>query len=287
MTDIPSIQWFPGHMAKTRRIMQENLPLVDIIIELTDARIPASSRNPEIDKLTGGKPRIVLLNKCDAADEKTLQLWCDFYKKQGVSALPTDCRSGRGLNKFKPLVRTVLAEELARREQKGMAGKPVRMMIVGIPNAGKSSFINRMANARRTKVEDRPGVTRNKQWVSLDTGMDLLDMPGVLWPKFEDPTAGERLAFTGAIKDDVIDIEVLAMRLLELLNRDYHDMLCTRYALSEEETKDIEPPDLLALIGRKRGMLLQKGEVNTERAAIMVLDEFRSGAIGRITLEKP
>ncbi|MEF9853721.1 MAG: ribosome biogenesis GTPase YlqF [Hydrogenoanaerobacterium sp.] len=287
MTDIPSIQWFPGHMAKTRRIMQENLPLVDIIIELTDARIPASSRNPEIDKLTGGKPRIVLLNKCDAADEKTLQLWCDFYKKQGVSALPTDCRSGRGLNKFKPLVRTVLAEELARREQKGMAGKPVRMMIVGIPNAGKSSFINRMANARRTKVEDRPGVTRNKQWVSLDTGMDLLDMPGVLWPKFEDPTVGERLAFTGAIKDDVIDIEVLAMRLLELLNRDYHDMLCTRYALSEEETKDIEPPDLLALIGRKRGMLLQKGEVNTERAAIMVLDEFRSGAIGRITLEKP
>ncbi|MEG0116166.1 MAG: GTPase, partial [Hydrogenoanaerobacterium sp.] len=160
-------------------------------------------------------------------------------------------------------------------------------MIVGIPNAGKSSFINRMANARRTKVEDRPGVTRNKQWVSLDTGMDLLDMPGVLWPKFEDPTVGERLAFTGAIKDDVIDIEVLAMRLLELLNRDYHDMLCTRYALSEEETKDIEPPDLLALIGRKRGMLLQKGEVNTERAAIMVLDEFRSGAIGRITLEKP
>ncbi|MEG1954250.1 MAG: ribosome biogenesis GTPase YlqF [Hydrogenoanaerobacterium sp.] len=287
MTDIPSIQWFPGHMAKTRRIMQENLPLVDIIIELTDARIPASSRNPEIDKLTGGKPRIVLLNKCDAADEKTLQLWCDFYKKQGVSALPTDCRSGRGLNKFKPLVRTVLAEELARREQKGMAGKPVRMMIVGIPNAGKSSFINRMANARRTKVEDRPGVTRNKQWVSLDTGMDLLDMPGVLWPKFEDPTVGERLAFTGAIKDDVIDIEVLAMRLLELLNRDYHDMLCTRYALSEEETKDIEPPDLLALIGRKRGMLLQKGEVNTERAAIMVLDEFRNGAIGRITLEKP
>lgn len=287
MTEIPSIQWFPGHMAKTRRLMQESLPLVDIIIELTDARIPASSRNPEIDKLTGGKPRIVLLNKCDTADEQILKLWCDFYKEQGVAALQTDCRSGRGLNKFVPLVREVLAGELEKRELRGMAGKPIRMMIVGIPNAGKSSFINRMANAKRTKVEDRPGVTRGKQWVSLDKGMDLLDMPGVLWPKFEDKTVGEHLAFTGAIKDDVIDIELLAIRLLELLNRDYSALLCARYGLTEDETTGIEPHDLLALIGRKRGMLLPKNEVNTERVAIMVLDEFRSGAIGKITLEKP
>lgn len=287
MTEIPSIQWFPGHMAKTRRLMQESLPLVDIIIELTDARIPASSRNPEIDKLTGGKPRIVLLNKCDAADERVLQQWCDFYKRQGIAALPTDCRSGKGLNRFLPLVREVLAEELARREQKGMSGKPIRMMIVGIPNAGKSSFINRMANAKRTKVEDRPGVTRGKQWVSLDKGVDLLDMPGVLWPKFEDPLVGEHLAFTGAVKDDVIDIELLAMRLLELLNRDYHKLLCARYGLTEAETEGTAPDGLLALVGRKRGMLLAKGEVNTERAAITVLDEFRSGKLGKITLEKP
>lgn len=287
MTDAPSIQWFPGHMAKTRRLIQANLPLVDIIIELTDARIPASSRNPEIDRLTGGKPRIVLLNKCDAADEALVRAWCDYYRRQGVPALPTDCRSGKGLGQFIPLVREVLADELKRREQKGMAGKPIRMMIVGIPNAGKSSFINRMANSKRAKVEDRPGVTRGKQWVSLERGVDLLDMPGVLWPKFEDQAVGEHLAFTGAVKDDVVDIELLAMRLLDLLNREYHGLLCARYNLTDEETDGIEPYDLLELVGRKRGMLLAKSEVNTERAAIMVLDEFRSGKIGRITLERP
>ncbi|RPF48811.1 Ras superfamily GTP-binding protein YlqF [Hydrogenoanaerobacterium saccharovorans] len=287
MTEIPSIQWFPGHMAKTRRLMQANLPLVDIIIELTDARIPASSRNPEIDKLTGGKPRVVLLNKCDAADEHIIAKWCDYYKKQGVAALPTDCRSGKGLKQFIPLVKEVLSDELERREKKGMSGKPIRMMIVGIPNAGKSSFINRMANSKRAKVEDRPGVTRGKQWVSLDKGYDLLDMPGVLWPKFEDPTVGEHLAFTGAVKDDVLDIELLAMRLLDLLNREYHNLLCSRYNLTDEETAEIEPYDLLKLVGKKRGMLISGGEVNTERAAIMVLDEFRSGKIGRITLENP
>lgn len=287
MTEVPSIQWFPGHMAKTRRMMRENLPLVDVIVELTDARIPAASRNPEIDGLTGGKPRIVLLNKCDAADERLVKAWCDYYTRQGVAVLPTDCRSGRGLKQFIPKVKEVLNEELARREKKGMSGKPIRMMIVGIPNAGKSSFINRMANAKRTKVEDRPGVTRGKQWVSLDKGFDLLDMPGVLWPKFEDPAVGEHLAFTGAVKDDVIDIELLAVRLLERLNRDYRGLLCARYNLTDDETKDIEPLALLELVGKKRGMLIAGGGVNTERAAIMVLDEFRSGTIGRITLESP
>lgn len=287
MSEIPSIQWFPGHMAKTRRQMKECLPLVDIIIELTDARIPASSRNPEIERLAAGKPRVVLLNKCDAADETATRAWCAYYTQRGVAVLPTDCRSGKGLAQFVPLVRGELRDELLRREKRGMAGKPIRMMIVGIPNAGKSSFINRMANAKRAKVEDRPGVTRGRQWVSLDGGLDLLDMPGVLWPKFDDPAVGERLAFTGAIKDDIMDIELLATRLLELLQQDYAAMLCARYGLSEEEIGTAEPYDLLCLVGKKRGMLIAGGEVNTERAAIMLLDEFRSGKIGRITLELP
>lgn len=285
MSDTPSIQWFPGHMAKTRRLMKECLPLVDILVELTDARIPASSRNPEIELLAAGKPRVVLLNKCDAADEAATKAWCAYYQKQGVPALPTDCRSGKGLSQLVPLVRSVLSEELLRRERRGMAGKAIRMMIVGIPNAGKSSFINRMANSKRTKVEDRPGVTRGRQWVSMDGGLDMLDMPGVLWPKFDDTAVGERLAFTGAIKDDIMDLELLAIRLLELLQRDYCAMLCARYGVTAEEIANVQPHDALCIIGRKRGMLISGGEVNTERAAVMLLDEFRSGKIGRITLE--
>lgn len=287
MTEAPSIQWFPGHMAKTRRLMRESLRLVDIVVEVIDARIPISSRNPELPGLVGQKPRVVLLNKCDAADDAITRDWCSYYKEQGIVAIPTDCRSGKGIKQFVPAVKEVLRPQLERRAQKGMQGAPIRMMIVGIPNVGKSSFINRMAGSRRTKVEDRPGVTRGRQWVNLENGIDLLDMPGVLWPKFEDKRVGEYLAFTGAVKDNVVDIELLSMRLLELLNGRYHRLLCDRYKLTDEETAEIEAYDLLKLVARKRGMLQPGGEANTERAAIAVLDEFRSGKIGKITLETP
>lgn len=281
------IQWFPGHMAKTRRLMKENLPLVDVVVEITDARVPASSRNPEMKNLVGGKPRVVVLNKCDMADEALTAEWIEYYRTKGVRAVAMDCRSGKGLNKLVPTVKEVMKKELEKRAAKGMEGKPIRMMIVGIPNVGKSSFINRVAGGKRAKVEDRPGVTRGKQWVTLEKGIDLLDMPGVLWPKFDDKTVGEHLAFTGAIKDDILDTELLAMRLADLLNREYHSLLCERYRLTDEETADIEPYDLLSLIGAKRGMKISGGEVDTERAAAMLLDEFRGGKIGRMTLETP
>ena len=281
------IQWFPGHMAKTRRLMKANLPLVDVVVEITDARVPASSRNPEMKNLVGGKPRVVVLNKCDMADEALTAEWIEYYRANGVKAIAMDCRSGKGLNKLVPTVKEVIKKELEKRAAKGMEGKPIRIMVVGIPNVGKSSFINRVAGGKRTKVEDRPGVTRGKQWVTLEKGMDLLDMPGVLWPKFDDKTVGEHLAFTGAIKDDILDTELLAMRLADLLNREWHSLLCERYKLTDEETADIEPYDLLSLIGAKRGMKVSGGDVNTERAAAMLLDEFRGGKIGRITLEMP
>ena len=281
------IQWFPGHMAKTRRLMKANLPLVDVVVEITDARVPASSRNPEMKNLVGGKPRVVVLNKCDMADEGLTAEWIEYYRTNGVKAIAMDCRSGKGLNKLVPTVKEVMKKELEKRVAKGMEGKPIRMMIVGIPNVGKSSFINRVAGGKRAKVEDRPGVTRGKQWVTLEKGIDLLDMPGVLWPKFDDKTVGEHLAFTGAIKDDILDTELLAMRLADLLNREYHSLLCERYRLTDEETAGIEPYDLLSLIGAKRGMKISGGEVDTERAAAMLLDEFRGGKIGRMTLEMP
>lgn len=281
------IQWFPGHMAKTRRLMKANLPLVDVVVEITDARVPASSRNPEMKNLVGGKPRVVVLNKCDMADEALTAEWIEYYRANGVKAIAMDCRSGKGLNKLVPTVKEVMKKELEKRAAKGMEGKPIRIMVVGIPNVGKSLFINRVAGGKRTKVEDRPGVTRGKQWVTLEKGIDLLDMPGVLWPKFDDKTVGEHLAFTGAIKDDILDTELLAMRLADLLNREWHSLLCERYKLTDEETADIEPYDLLSLIGAKRGMKVSGGDVNTERAAAMLLDEFRGGKIGRITLEMP
>lgn len=287
MTEEISVQWFPGHMAKTRRMMQSNLKLVDIVVELTDARIPQSSRNPEIDRIVGQKPRVVLLNKCDAAGDAVTKRWIAWYAQQGIPAIATDCRSGKGLNAFLPLVRETLKEQIARWEKKGLKGRPIRMMIVGIPNVGKSSLINRLAGSRRAKVEDRPGVTRGKQWVTLDKGVELLDMPGVLWPKFEDKTVGERLAFTGAVKDDIMDVELLAVRLLEVLTSlNYGSLLSARYKLEPEELEG-SGYDILQAIGRRRGMLVAGGEINTERAAITVVDEFRAGTIGRISLEQP
>lgn len=295
MGDTTKVQWFPGHMAKTRRIMQSNLKLVDVVVEITDARIPYSSRNHEMDRLVGSKPRLLLLNKADSADEAVTSQWIDYYKKKGITAVATDCRSGKNINKFKSALKELMAEQVKTWEAKGMHGRPIRMMIVGIPNVGKSSFINRLAGSKRAKVEDRPGVTRGKQWVTLDDNTELLDMPGVLWPKFEDKTVGERLAFTGAVKDNILDTEYLACRLLELLCEEYPEMLVGRYNISLEDLPEnddmtagcLKGFELLERIGRKRGFLISGGEINTERAAAAVLDEFRAGKLGRISLERP
>lgn len=285
-TEMKNIQWFPGHMAKTRRLIKANLSLVDAIVEIVDARTPMSSSNPEMESLTSGKPRIILLNKCDLADEKSTQIWVNHFKKKGCAAIPVDCKSGKGLKNFLPTVKNqVLSELMEKREAHGMSGAALRLMVVGIPNAGKSSFINKMAGSKRAKVEDRPGVTRSKQWVKIDNNVELLDMPGVLWPKFEDQEIAVRLAFTGAISDAILDIETLAMKLLSYLAEQYPDSLADRYKIqAESEDTGLE---LLEEVGRKRGMVISGGEINTERAAITVLDEFRSGKLGRITLELP
>lgn len=284
--DIKTIQWFPGHMAKTRRAIAANLKLVDAVVEIIDARTPMSSRNPEIDSLTARKPRIVLLNKCDLADSNATSAWVNYLKSENVTALAVDCKSGKGLNKLMSTLKaTVLKELMDKRQRSGMTGAPVRLMILGIPNVGKSSLINRLAGSKRTKVEDRPGVTRVKQWVKLQDNTELLDMPGVLWPKFEDQSAAVRLAFTGAISDDILDIETLAMKLLSYLAESYPQSLTERYKLDIDENDD--GLSLLEKVGRKRGMVVSGGEINTERAAITVLDEFRSGKLGRITLELP
>lgn len=284
--DMKTIQWFPGHMAKTRRAIAANLKLVDAVVEIIDARAPMSSRNPEIDQITSKKPRLVLLNKCDLADPGATQAWINALKSDSVTALAVDCKSGKGLNKLMGALKsTVLAELMEKREKNGMAGAPIRLMILGIPNVGKSSLINRMAGSKRTKVEDRPGVTRTKQWVKLKDNTELLDMPGVLWPKFEDQGAAVRLAFTGAISDDILDVETLAMKLLSFLAESYPQSLADRYKIELSEEDD--GLALLEKVGRKRGMVVSGGEINTERAAITVLDEFRSGKLGRITLELP
>lgn len=285
-TEMKAIQWFPGHMAKTRRLIQSNLSLVDGIVEILDARTPLSSRNPEMDRLTTGKPKMILLNKCDMADEKITSLWIDYFKSIGITAIAVDCKNGKGVKNFLPVLKSkVLNELLEKRNAQGMVGRPIRLMIVGIPNVGKSSFINKMAQSKRAKVEDRPGVTRTKQWVKIGEGAEMLDMPGVLWPKFDDQNVACKLAFTGAIKDDILDIEALAMKLLANLAVNYPDTLASRYKIDISENDS--GFDLLEKVGRKRGMLISGGEINTERAAITVLDEYRSGKLGRITLEKP
>lgn len=275
-----NIQWFPGHMTKTRRLIEADLKMVDAVVEVTDARIPESSRNPIIDELCGKKPRIMIMNKCDAADEKATEAWKRFYEKRGMCVIVCECRSGKGVNKFLPAVKKLLRELTERRKARGMIGKAMRLMVVGIPNVGKSSFINRMANSRKTKVGDRPGVTRGKQWVTIDKDVELLDMPGILWPKFEDKDVAQRLAFTGAVKDEVMDSEVLARALGAVLLQDYSELMKARYGISGEG-------DVLVEIANARKMLVSGGEPDTERAAAALLDEFRGGKIGRITLDKP
>lgn len=282
------IQWFPGHMARTRRKITESMKLIDMVVEVVDARIPLSSRNPEMDTLTAGKPRLVLLNKADLADEAATARWVSYYNSIGVKALPVDCKSGRGLSKITPLMRETLKDEIAVWQQKGMVGRSVRAMVAGIPNVGKSSFINRLSKGTKAKAEDRPGVTRGNQWFGLPDGVLLLDTPGVLWPKFEDQTVGLHLAFTGAIRDQILDCEELACELLGVLKTEYADRLSDRFKLDGVEGwQEQENYELLETIGRKRGMLVSGGEVNTERAANTLLDEYRGGKLGRITLEFP
>ncbi len=278
-----TIQWFPGHMTKTKRKIAEILPLIDAVAEVVDARIPLSSRNPDLPEMIGSKPRIVLLNKCDMADPVQTEKWINFYKSQGISAIGIDCKNGKGIEKFKITVKESLKDKLEQYRLKGMVGKPLRVMVVGIPNVGKSSFINRIAGKSGAKVENRPGVTRGNQWFTIDKELELLDTPGVLWPKFEDNTVGERLAFTGAVKDRVVDTELLAIRLLEILAVDYKELLISRYG---DMDLSLEPYDLLCAIGKKRGMVIRGGETDTQRAADMLLEEYRNCKIGKITLER-
>lgn len=277
------VQWFPGHMARTRRQIKESLPLVDAVVEIVDARVPVSSRNPELPELIGQKPLMVILNKCDLADENATHRRISELGKQGVTAIAVDCRSGKGLNAFAPTVRRMLADKIEANAQKGMAGKPLRLMVVGIPNTGKSSFINRMAGKSKAKVADKPGVTRQNQWFGIGNGIELLDTPGVLWPKFDDPDVGLRLAFIGSVKDTILDIELIAARFLTIMNENYPERIKERYKL--EFSPESEEFERLEMLARKRGMLISGGEPDTERAAVMLLDEYRAGKLGRITLD--
>ena len=281
------IQWFPGHMAKTRRMMKECLGEVDIILELLDARIPYSSKNPEIEKLIGDKPKITILTKSTLADPELSKKWVEKLSKGGAKVVMIDSTQNIGIDNLARAVREVLAEKIARYEAKGMHGRKLKAMIVGIPNVGKSSLINRIAGAKKAKVEDRPGVTVTKQWVPTEIGFDLLDMPGVLWPKFEDNIVGENLALTGAIRDKILDTEELAMILCARMMVVARDAFMTRYKLADDEVDGLDSYDLFELVGRKRGFLISGGQVNHQRCAEMLLDEFRGGKIGRITLDLP
>lgn len=282
-----TVQWFPGHMAKTRRLIKESLSMVDAVTEILDARIPLSSRNPEIEQITAGKPRIILLNKCDVADERITREWINYFERKGFTALPVDCRSGKGLGAYRPAVRKVLAEKIKSNEQKGMAGKSLRVMVVGIPNTGKSSFINRMAGKNRAQVADRPGVTRHNQWFNIGNGIELLDTPGVLWPKFDDPSVGDKLAFIGSVKDTVLDSETMAVRLIDVLKKEYPNTLSQRYKINGIDFAETESFEILELLGKKRGMLISGGEIDTERASVTLLDEYRAGKLGKISMETP
>lgn len=280
-----NIQWYPGHMTKTRRQIEADLKLVDIVVEIIDARIPASSRNPDIDAICAGRPRLIVLNRADQADPAQNRAWGAYFRSRGRSVLETDARSGRGINQFSAVVQEVLKDQIARWREKGQTGRPVRAMVVGVPNVGKSTFINQVAKRKSAKAGDRPGVTRGKQWVTVDATLELLDTPGILWPKFEDPQVGLNLAFTGAVKDDIMDIERLACHLLELLNAHYPQAMTERYKI--EADSEAQGWELLGRAARKRGFLISGGEVDTQRMANILLDEFRGGKLGRITLEWP
>ena len=288
-----NIQWYPGHMTKTRRMIVEQVKNVDAVCEILDSRIPISSRNPDVDEMTVGKPRLVVLNRVDQSDMEATKRWAAYFRAKGYAVLESDAKSGVGTAKFSAAVRELLSDKLRAYAEKGQAGRVVRVMILGIPNVGKSTFINKVAGRKTAKTEDRPGVTRSKQWVPIDKGLELLDTPGILWPKFEDQSVGLNLAFTGAVKDDILDVETLGCHLMACLGTQYPDALKTAYKLAslpgrEEGENDIAwGYRLLEAAGRKRGFLISGGEVDTERMAKILLDEFRGGKLGRFTLELP
>jgi len=284
MNEHMNIQWYPGHMTKTRRQIEADLKQVDAVCEIVDARIPISSRNPDIDSICGNKPRIIVLNRMDLADQNATKLWMQYFRQKGMAAVATDCKSRKGIGDFQPAVRSVLKEKIDRDAAKGM-NRPLRVMIVGIPNVGKSTLINQISGRKGAKAENRPGVTRGKQWVTVDNGLLLLDTPGILWPKFDDPTVGMMLAYTGAVKENVIDNEELAYHLMELLWKYYPDTVRQRYKV--DMPADTPGYELLEEAGRKRGFLMARGEINTERMAKVLLDEYRSGKLGHFTLEMP
>ena len=283
-TEKMNIQWYPGHMTKTRRQIEADLKQVDAVCEIVDARIPISSRNPDIDAICGNKPRIIVLNRMDLADPNATKVWTDHFKNKGMAVVVTDCKSRKGINSFTPAARIACKEKLKRDAARGM-NRPLRVMVVGIPNVGKSTLINQISGRKGAKAENRPGVTRGKQWVTVDNGLLLLDTPGILWPKFEDPEVGLMLAYTGAVKDGILDIEELACRLISLLHQRYPDALKERYGL--EAPQGTPGWELLEMAGRKRGYLISGGEINTERMAKVLVDEYRSGKLGRFTLEVP
>lgn len=287
-----NIQWFPGHMTKTRRQMAEDLKFVDLVAELLDARIPSSSRNPDIDELVGEKPRLIILNRVDLADQSMTARWAAWFRSQGHSVLETDAKSGRGVGQFSNVIRKTLQDKIEAWNKKGQIGRPIRAMVIGIPNVGKSTFINKVAKRKSAKAGDRPGVTRGKQWVAIDSGLDLLDTPGILWPKFEDERTGLHLAYTGAVKDDIMDTETLACHLMEELAQNYPNALRQRYKMELPERDEAESDlaygyELLGLAARKRGFLISGGETDTERMGRILLDEFRAGKLGNFTLERP
>ena len=284
MDEQMNIQWYPGHMTKTRRQIEADLKQVDAVCEIVDARIPVSSRNPDIDAICGSKPRIIVLNRMDLADPNATKTWTQYFKSMGMSVVVTDCKTRKGIADFTPAARSACKEKLQRDAARGM-NRPLRVMVVGIPNVGKSTLINQISGRKGAKAENRPGVTRGKQWVTVDAGLLLLDTPGILWPKFEDPEVGMMLAYTGAVKEGVLDLEDLACRLISLLHKRYPEALKERYKLEAEQgTPGYE---LLEMAGRKRGYLVSGGEVNTERMAKVLVDEFRAGKLGRFTLEVP
>ena len=288
-----NIQWFPGHMTKTRRQMAEDIKLVDLVAEVIDARIPVSSRNPDLDELTAGKPRLVVLNRADQADPEMNRRWGEWLRARGQAVLETDAKSGAGVSRFSAAARELLRDRLEQYARKGQTGRPVRAMVVGVPNVGKSTFINKVARRKSAKAGDRPGVTRGKQWITVDAGLALLDTPGILWPKFEDPRTGLNLAYTGAIKDEIMDLEELASSLMALLGTRYPEAVLTAYKLpglperGEEENDVAWGYRLLELAAGKRGMRISGGELDTLRMARTLLDEYRAGKLGRFTLESP
>lgn len=284
-----NIQWYPGHMTKTRRQMQENLKNIDLVCEVVDARIPQVSRNPDMDELAAGKPRMIILNRIDLADPALTRRWAQYFRAKGWAVVETDSKQGAGTARFAPAAREVLAEQIAKWNEKGQVGRAVRVMVVGIPNVGKSTFINRILGRKSAKAADKPGVTRGSQWFRVDSGIDLLDTPGILWPKFDDERVGILLACTGAVKDDILDVETLACKLMELLALHAPESITARYKLdlAAAEDSDFLGYTLLEQAGRRRGFLISGGEIDTERMARILLDEFRGGVLGRITLEAP